>query len=487
MSELMVNVDLTQEEYFELQNERANLRLRHNVILDTDSYKLSHSFAYPDGITGMFSYIESRSKDETVMLFGLQMWIQSYLTRQVTSQMIDEAEAFAKGHGEPFDRAPWEYIVNTYRGYLPLTIRAVPEGLPLKSGNVLVTIECTDPKVFWLASYIETALQRGVWYPSTIASSDLKIKKLIAGYLDSTADNRDLLPFMLHDFGGRGVSTEEGAQVGGAAHLVNFMGSDTISGVRAANFYYNSPMSAFSVPATEHSIECAYGSSSSNAREYLNKVLTTYAKKGAIVSIVIDGYNVFREAEMLCTEFREKIIASGAKVVFRPDSGDPVEVIERLLQLQAATFGYDINTKGYKKIRYVGIIQGDGVDIVAIDKILSMMKRLGYAADNIVFGSGGALLQKVNRDTYKFAQKAAAICNERGEWEPIFKDPVTDPGKKSKAGRLTLVRSRVTGEYETVPRGIRSDEWEDVMVTVYQNGEIMNKLTLDQVRANAAI
>lgn len=461
--------------------------LQRNVILDTDSYKLSHSFAYPTGIEGMFSYIESRAKDETVMLFGLQMWIKNYLTTPVTKEMIDEADAFAKAHGEPFNRSDWEYIVDRYDGYLPLKIRAVPEGLPLKSGNILVSVECSDPRVFWLSSYIETSMQRGVWYPSTIASSDLKIKKLIAGYLDTTADNRDLLPFMLHDFGGRGVSTEEGAQVGGAAHLVNFMGSDTISGVRAANFYYKSPMSAYSVPATEHSIECAFGPSSSNAREYLNTVLNNYAKPGAIVSIVIDGYNVFREAEMLCTEFREKIIASGAKVVFRPDSGDVLEVIPRLLNLQAATFGYDINKKGYKKIKYVGIIQGDGVDISTIDRILDKMKKLGYAADNIVFGSGGALLQKVNRDTYKFAQKASAVKMTNGEWVPIFKDPVTDPGKKSKAGKLTLIRSKLTGEYMTVPKGFFSEEWEDVMVPVYENGLIMNEITLDQVRANAAI
>jgi nicotinamide phosphoribosyltransferase len=207
--------------------------LNYNVILDTDSYKLSHSSVYPEGIEGMFSYVESRSKDETVMLFGLQMWIKRYLTIPVTTEMIDEAEAFSNAHGEPFNREGWEHIVCEYNGYLPLKIRAVPEGLPLKSGNILVSVECTDPKVFWLASYIETSLQRGVWYPSTIASNDLKIKKLIAGYLDTTSDGRDLLPFMLHDFGGRGVSSEESAQVGGAAHLVNFMGSDTASCIHA--------------------------------------------------------------------------------------------------------------------------------------------------------------------------------------------------------------------------------------------------------------
>ncbi len=461
--------------------------LQKNIILDVDSYKLSHAPLFPKNVTGLFSYIESRVKNETIILFGLQMWIKKFLMTPINNDMINEAETFSLGHGLPFFRDKWEYIISEYNGFIPVTIKAVPEGLPLESGNVLVTIECTDPKVFWLTSYIETACLRSVWYPSTIASKDFKIKKLIAGYLDSTSDNRNSLPFMYHDFGGRGVSSEESAEIGGAAHLVNFMGSDTISGIRAANYYYDSPMAGFSVPATEHSIECSYGSSSSNAREYLNSVLETYAKPDTILSIVIDGYNVFREAEMLCTEFREKIISSGSKVVFRPDSGDPLEIIQRLLALQAATFGFDINTKGYKKIRYVGIIQGDGVDISTVDKILNKMKNLGYSADNIVFGSGGALLQKVNRDTYSFAQKASAI-RVNNEWVPIFKDPVTDSGKKSKAGRLTLVRSKTSGEYLTVPKGISLDEeWEDIMKTVYENGKMLNSQNLDQIRANASI
>lgn len=460
-----------------------------NIALDLDSYKLSHSEVYPEGTQGMFSYVEARIEDAIVPLFGLQMWIKKYLTVQWTKEMVDEAKVFADAHGEPYNYDGFMTIVNEYNGYLPIKVRAVREGVPLKSRNVMVTVEISNnSKLFWLPSMIETSLQRAVWFPSTIVADDLLRKKLIAGYLDATADNRDLLPFMLHDFGGRGVSSEESAQVGGAAHLVNFMGSDTISGIRAANFYYNSPMAAFSVRATEHSIECAYGPSSSDAGRYLDTVLTKWAKPGAILSIVIDGYNVFREAEMLCSDFREKIIASGAKVVFRPDSGDPLEVIPRLLKLQAATFGYDVNTKGFKKIRYVGIIQGDGIDTAMIDKILSAMKKLGFAADNIVFGSGGALLQKVNRDTYKFAQKTSAIQDASGKWVDIFKDPVTDPGKKSKTGRFTLVRDKTTGEYLTVPLGFMDENWEDAMVTVYNgDGKLLNETTLDEIRERVAI
>lgn len=457
-------------------------KLQYNVILDTDSYKLSHPFMYPKDMTGEFSYISSRSRGETVMLATLQMWVDKTLTNPVEKWMIDEAEAFAAAHGEPFSREPWEYILEAYNGYLPITIRAVPEGLPLASGNVLVTVECDDPKVYWLSTYIETSIQR-VWYGSTVASNDYKIRKVIERFLDETADDRSMQPFMLHDFGARGVTCEEQAQYGGAAHLFNFMGSDTISGIRAANFYYDNPMSAFSVPASQHSVAQAYGKDTEGAKAYLKNILDRFAKKGAIVSIVLDTYNLWREAELLCTDFRDQIVKSEAKVVFRPDSGDPLEIIPRLLKLQDMAFGHTVNSKGYKKINNVSLIWGDGIDSVMITKILSLLKKLGYAADNIVFGSGGALLQKMDRDSYKFAQKQSAVQFGSREWSPTFKDPITDPGKKSVGGKLTLVRSKITGEYMTLPRStVLNDEFEDIMVTVYRNGTFPNRTTLAEVR-----
>jgi nicotinamide phosphoribosyltransferase len=343
--------------------------------------------------------------------------------------------------------------------------------------------------VFWLSSYLETAFQRGVWYPTTIASNDYAIKKSMKRIFERTGADMGLLPFMLHDFGGRGVSSEESAQIGGAAHLVNFMGSDTISGIRAANFYYGSPMAAFSVPASEHTIQTAYGESAENQVEYLRAMIREFGKPGAIVSIVIDGYDTFREAEALCTTLKDEIVASGAKVVFRPDSGDPLDIVPRLLQLQASTFGFDMNEKGYKKIRNVGIIQGDGVDALLIDNLLNKIANMGFSADNVVFGSGGALLQKVNRDTYKFAQKASAILVD-SEWKPIRKNPVTDPGKASKAGRLTLLKINMTGEYMTATYDEMrpyDSEWDDMMTTVFAYGSLMNEITLDRVRGNTGL
>lgn len=467
--------------------------LNYNPILAVDSYKLSHAFAYPKNVIGMASYIEARTKGRDIIVpFGLQMYILKFLTIQIKPHHIHEAMAFAAAHGEPFDSSKWEYIIEKYDGYLPIKIRAVPEGTPVRSGNAIVSIECNDPNVFWLTSYIETALLRAVWYPTTIASKDYAIKTILKGLYEKTGADLNMLPFALHDFGGRGVTSSEQAEIGGAAHLVNFMGSDTIEGVRAANYYYSDAMAAFSVPATEHSVECSFGASPAEEIEYIRHVIKNLGRRGGIVSIVIDGYDVYRAAEAICTTLRDEVIESGVKVVFRPDSGDMMEVVPRILEMQAATFGYDVNEKGYKKVRHVGLLQGDGVDHNAIVKLLDRIIEMGYAADNIVFGSGGALLQKVNRDTYKFAMKASAIRikDEQGvRWVGISKDPITDPGKQSKKGRLTLVRSRMTGEVMTVDVGDNdlNEEFEDLMVTVYNIGAVMNLTTLAEVRARCAV
>lgn len=456
-----------------------------NRVLDADSYKLSHSGVYPNFVTGMFSYGEARTKNDAIVFFGLQMWLMKTWLTPLTRGEIDEAEKFAAAHGEPFDRAPWDKIIDVYDGKLPVTIRALPEGTVVRSGIPLYSVECTDPDLFWLSAYIETSMQRGVWYPTTIASNDYKNYRTCKMYLNESADTLDLLPFMLHDFGGRGVSSEETAQIGGAAHLVYFMGSDTISGVRAANWYYDSPMSAYSVAASEHSVQTAFGKL--NQLAYLNRMLDRYAKPGAIVSMVIDGYDTFREAGVLCSpSMVEKIKASGARVVFRPDSGDPREIIPRLLEMQAAAFGTTRNSKGYKVINNVGIIQGDGIDHEMMEELLKIVTDMGYSAQNIVFGSGGGLLQKVNRDTYKFAQKASAIQVSGRDWKGISKDPITDPGKKSKSGRVTATRWKMTGElgWADLDQPL-SDEFEDIFQTVFKDGELLIRTNLEEVRARA--
>jgi nicotinamide phosphoribosyltransferase len=434
--------------------------LRKNLILNADSYKLGHSALYPKGTTGMHAYIEARKPNEMIVPFGLQMWIKKNLLNPITQDDINEYVAFGNAHGEPVFPELWEYLLKKYNGFLPVTIHGVPEGTPVKSQTPLVTIECLDEKLFWLPSYLETNLQRGIWYPTTIASNDRKNYLALKTFYDKNADDYGLLPFHLHDFAGRGVSSQETAEIGGAAHLVHFMGSDTIEGVRAANFYYNEAMAAFSVIATEHSIQCSYGPD--NQEEYLKNVLDTYAKLGAIVSIVLDGYDVIREAKLLGSKFKEQIIKSGAKIVYRPDSGDFMKLIPELLAIQENDFGFTLNSKGFKIINNVGLIQGDGIDHNSMVAIEQMVSDLGYVPGTVIYGSGGKLLQSVGRDDYGFAQKTSAILID-GIWQDVFKSPATDPGKRSKAGKQTT----------------------DNMVKFYENGKLLVDDSLAVIRERA--
>lgn len=460
-------------------------QLKISLICRIDSYKFSHPFAYPDGITAMSSYGEARiSSTDRIVPFGMQLFAKRYLTQTITLADVDAAEAFSLAHfgRKLFDRNGWLKVVNVYNGKLPLVIRSVPEGTIVRGRQPLYTVTVFDKDLFWMSAGFETMIQRAIWYPTTIATMDREIKSEIKRRYEKTGADMNLLPYALHDFGGRGVSSAETAEIGGAAHLVNFMGSDTVEGILTANFYYKEAMSAYSVYATEHSIECSFGGGTEDAKRYIRKQLSN-ALPGTIVSIVIDGYDVYREAELLCTEFRDEIISSGAKVVFRPDSGDMMVVIPRLLKLQEMAFGTKLTSKGYKQIQTVGVIQGDGVDHTAIKAVLDMIIAQGYSADCVIFGSGGALLQKVNRDSLKFAQKACAILLN-GKWVGIAKDPVTDHGKKSKEGILTLVKDRLTGELMTarLDKGPLNEQFEDIHELVYYKGDLYNETTFAEVR-----
>jgi nicotinamide phosphoribosyltransferase len=463
------------------------MKLAKNILLNTDSYKVSMFKQYPAGTTGVYSYIESRGGryDKTVM-FGLQAFIKEYLLEPITQADIDIADEILTAHGEPFNREGWEYILQAHGGYLPVVIRAVPEGTVVPVKNVLATIENTDPKAFWLTTYLETALLRAVWYPTTVATQSWTIRKVILDYLERTGDP-SLIDFKLHDFGARGVSSLESAGIGGAAHLVNFMGSDTISGVLYAREYYNAGVAGFSIPAAEHSTVTSWGREG-EVDAYRN-MLTQFAKPGSIVAIVSDSYDVFNAASKLWgEELREQVIASGATVVIRPDSGDPLTINQQLIEILGQKFGYTVNAKGFKVLNNVRLIQGDGVNELSIRSILGGFMAMGWSADNIAFGMGGALLQQIDRDTQKFAMKCSS-AQVNGEWIDVQKDPITDSGKKSKAGRVTLWQSG--GEFASgvKPPAGWTDKgfggWTEAMQTVYRDGQIIREYDFAEVRANA--
>ena len=455
--------------------------MNNNLLLNTDSYKASHWLQYPPGTEYVYSYIESRGGEyDRTVFFGLQAFIKEYLVNPITWDMIDEADEFWTAHGEPFNREGWEYIMKAHAGYLPISIDAVPEGLVIDTRNALVTVVNTDPKCFWLTSYIETALLRSVWYPTTVATVSYHIKQNIRKYLNETGDVAGL-PFKLHDFGARGVSSLESAQLGGMAHLVNFMGTDTVSGILAARRYYKEPMAGFSIPAAEHSTITTWGRSEEGETEAYRNMLKQYAKPGSLVAVVSDSYDIFHACEKIWGEtLKQEVIDSGATVVIRPDSGDPVSTVLKVVQILDSKFGSVVNEKGYKVLNNVRVIQGDGVNPKSIDMIMHTLKTNGYSIDNIAFGMGGALLQHMNRDTLQFAMKASAICIN-GKWQEVRKYPVGMPEKNSKGGRfkvLALPDGR-GGNYRTVDIETVGD---NVLKNVYRSGIILKSFTFSEVR-----
>ena len=464
-----------------------------NLLLNTDSYKASHWLQYPPGTEATFFYIESRggAYDRTVF-FGLQSILKQYLSKPVTHADIDQARDLFAAHGEPFNEAGWRDIVDRLGGHLPLRIRAVPEGTVVPTHQALVTIESTDPAAYWVPSYFETLLLR-LWYPVTVATISWHAKQTIRQFLERTSDDPEgQLPFKLHDFGARGVSSTESAALGGMAHLVNFLGTDTVSGLLAARAYYGDQMAGYSIPAAEHSTITSWG----REREvdaYRN-MLARFAQPGRIVAVVSDSYDIFHAIrEHWGKALRQEVIDSGATLVVRPDSGDPVDVVHQCVVLLDEAFGHSVNGKGYKVLNHVRVIQGDGINPNSIRAILERITSYGYATDNLAFGMGGALLQQINRDTQKFALKCSAARVD-GEWIDVYKDPITDKGKQSKRGRMTLMRHREYGHYKTVPLSGESDTplsgaapmgFGDTMVTVWENGRLLQDWSFAQVRAVA--
>lgn len=467
------------------------MKLTDNVIINCDTYKVSHWMFMEEGTTFSQSYIEARTgaKYEEMVFFGLQFILQHEFMTPVTMEMVDQAEEFIGKHmgtTVAFNRKGWELIVNEYGGYLPIRIRAVKEGTVLPVNNAAIIVETTDPRfnAAWCASYVETKLMR-VWDGCTVATHSREMHKIIFNALERTG-TPELFNMKLVDFGSRGVSTKEESMLAGMGHLVTSTASDNMLSIAAVEDYYGtaSGMSANSIAATEHSITTAWG----KLREFdfFKNIVSNVLPKMGIVSVVCDTYNLMNAIEMF-GELREEIEKNGV-IVIRPDSGDPVEMTEAVVRKLDELFGSTINDKGFKVLNpCIRIIQGDGIDLEMLQAIVDNFEKIGYSVDNINFGSGGGLLRALTRDTMRVAMKACHVIVD-GEGRDIQKVPVTDLTKASKAGRLTLVRDTVTGEYRTINQhdDIRENEV-DVMDVVYENGSITRMQMFDEVRELAAL
>lgn len=462
-----------------------------SAILRTDSYKFSQWVQYPEGTTHISSYIESRGGEPESVFFGLQAFMKEYLTGQITMDDIDFAERVITAHGLPFNRAGWEVIVKEYGGFLPVEIQAVPEGTVMETHNVQVQVVNTDPRLWWLTSYLETALLRAVWYPSTVATKSRKMKKIIARYLSETSDVpvMDQLMFKLHDFGARGASSTETAVLGGMSHLVNFMGTDTFESVIGVMAYYNTDeVVGFSIPASEHSTITSWGRE--HELDAYDNMLNKFGGPGKLVACVSDSFDIYAATRDLWGGvLKDKVLAMGGTLVVRPDSGDPETVPVEIIKILAEKFGTTINSKGYKVLpSSVRVIQGDGINEHSLPRILANLKAAGFSADNIAFGMGGGLLQAWNRDSLKYAMKASAIRVREGGWVGFSKDPVTDHGKRSKEGRLGLVYECGIGScgFRTLPEEV-ANERGNLLRTVFKNGKILVEDTFQAIRERAAL
>ena len=462
-------------------------RFDDNIILLTDSYKLSHYKQYPAGTENVYSYFESRvgaSMPYTVF-FGLQYFLRKYLQgRVVTPEKIKQAELVANMHmgsaAGTFNREGWEYIEQKYNGFLPIRIRAVPEGTKVPTSNVMLTIEALDPKCYWLVNYLETLLVQ-VWYPCTVATISHGVRETIRKGLETTGDVA-LLPFKLHDFGFRGVSSVESAGLGGLAHLVNFQGTDNLAAIGCGMEYYDSGVCGFSIPASEHSTITSWGRD--KEVDAFRNMLTQYPT--GLVACVSDSFDI----DNACTELwgkqlKDEVLNRDGVLVVRPDSGDISDMVINVLRRLRDAFGTYTNNKGYRMLNdKVRVIQGDGCTPKTIEHVISRMIALNWSIDNIAFGMGGGLLQKVNRDTQSFAFKCSSVVVD-GEERDVFKQPKSDPAKNSKRGRLKLIEDD-DGFISTV-----GEDWfpdlNNKLVTVFERGEVTRLYTFDQVRALAAL
>lgn len=456
-----------------------------NTLLMCDAYKYTHWFQLPKGTTFMRAYGESRGTKLAIpytVQFGIQGFIRDYLEGVVIEEwMIEEAKELLGevfGTNEYFNEKGFRRMLEKHGGRIPVKIKALEEGRKVVLRNALFTIENTDPEFPWVTQWLETMLLRAVWYPKGVATISAAVRDLERKYAEICGCG--LNPFFLNDFGARGVSSHESAEIGGAAHLVNYLGTDTVEGIRWAKYNYGKVATGHSVFATEHSTTTIY--------RKINELLAystflNVAPTDKLVSIVIDSYDTENAVKnLLGGTLKDTILARQAPTVFRPDSGDPVEMSLKVINWLWEIFGGNVNDKGFKVLNpKVRVIYGDGINLRTIEDILINLVNNKFSIENIVFGMGGKLLQSsVDRDTFMDACKVCHATVEGIDMD-IYKDPITDTGKKSKRGKLKVIFRN--GVHETVQENEYPD-FPDQLRVVFENGVMYNKITFDVVRAN---
>lgn len=472
-------------------------------VLLKDGYKADHKRQYPEGTTLVYSNFTPRGSRidgvDDIVFFGLQYFVKEFLINQFQENFFSRPKADVmrayKRRMDNYlgpDAFPMDHIGDLHDlGYLPLKIKALPEGSLVPLRTPVLTIHNTKPEFFWLTNMLETLLSTELWLPCTSATTSLQYLKTFHRYAKETGGSQEFIPFQAHDFSFRGMTCTEAALKSAAAHLLSFVGTDTIPAIDFLEEYYNAnsdeEMVGVSVAATEHSVMCL-GSKSGELDTFRRLIEDVYP--AGIVSIVSDTWDFWQVMTEFLPELRDKILARDGKVVIRPDSGDPVLIVcgdpesndpavrKGAIECLWDTFGGTTNPEGFKTLDpHIGLIYGDSITMERQRRILELLKRKGFASDNIVFGVGSYTFQYVTRDTFGFAMKAT-YGEVNGEGRSIFKDPKTDDGLKKSARGLLHVNRHMELTHDV--------DWEieatSALETVFENGKLMRDHSLSELR-----
>ncbi len=486
-----------------------------NPLMAIDFYKADHRRQYPENTEYVYSNFTPRSSklanvldgyDDRVVFVGLQVYIKRVLIDQWNEGFFSQPkEKVLEKYKRRMDGSLGEGSIDVQHiealhdlGYLPLAIKALPEGSRVNIRVPMLTVVNTLPEFFWLTNYIETSISAEVWKSCTTATIAYEYKRLLSAYAKKTGGDMDFVALQGHDFSFRGMSGAYDAAQSGIGHLTSFIGTDTVVAIDYAEDYYDANgVIGVSVPATEHSVMCmgTQADEIGTFKRLINEIYPT-----GIVSIVSDTWDFWKVITEFSKQLKSEILnrkvnALGlAKVVFRPDSGDPVKIIcgdkdaeKDSPQYKGAVeclwdiFGGELSEKGYKLLNErVGLIYGDSITLERAQAILEQLEAKGFASTNIVFGIGSYTYQYLTRDTFGFAMKAT-WGQVAGQEREIFKDPITDKGDKKSAKGLLRVESDDKG-FVLHDQQSRAQEKQGVLNTVFENGQVIKSVTFDEIR-----
>lgn len=487
--------------------------MRINPLTAIDFYKADHRRQYPKGTSLIYSNFTPRSvehsplrglplNDDKVVFFGLQYFIKHFLQEVWSKEFFSQdLEKVLMKYKRRMDNAlgegavPLDHIEALHSlGYLPLEIRALPEGVAVNAKVPMLTIHNTHPEFFWLTNYMETVLSSYLWRTCTSATIARYYRRLLEHYAENTGADKGFIDFQAHDFSFRGMGGLQAAAMSGAAHLLYFKGTDTVPAIDLLEDYYGANVEeelvGCSVPATEHSVMCM-GSQESEIGTFRRLILEVYPK--GIVSIVSDTWNFWKVVTEYVKTLHQEIMSREGKLVIRPDSGDPVKIIcgdrsvsatypehKGAVELLWEIFGGTVTREGYKVLDpHIGLIYGDSITPERAYLILEGLKQKGFASSNVVFGVGSYTYQHCTRDTFGFAVKST-YGEVEGVPHEIFKDPITDNGVKKSAKGLVSVLL-VDGEYRVYDQ-LRDTDGSALKI-VYKDGVLVTERNLGDIRA----